>query len=77
MPDTAAVNFVYAPGSKSGATGETIFNYIATNEVAGDVFKENFLDAGALETGEYVLRAFAADFFGNTASKDINFEVVR
>ena len=77
MPDAEAVGFVYAMGSKSGATGETIFNYIATNEVDGDVYKENFLDLSNLEDGGYVLRVFAADFFGNTASKDINFEVVK
>ena len=77
MPDTEAVRLVYAKGSKSGATGETIFNYIATNEVDGDIFRENFLDANALEAGNYVLRVFAADFFGNTASKDSSFEVVK
>jgi sugar lactone lactonase YvrE len=75
MPDAEAVGFVYATGSKSGATGETVFHYIATNEVDGDVFKENFLDASKLENGSYVLRVFAADFFGNTASKDLSFEV--
>lgn len=75
MPDAEAVNFVYAPGSQSGATGETVFNYIATNEVDGDFYKENFLDLSGLENGYYVLRVFAADFFGNTASKDVRFEV--
>ena len=29
--------------------------------------------AGALENGNYILRVFAADFFGNTTSEDINF----
>lgn len=75
MPDPEAVSFVYAKGSKSGATGETIFDYIATNEVDGDIYKENFLDTATLENGTYVLRVFAADFFGNTASKDLSFEV--
>lgn len=77
MPAAEAVRFVYAVGSKSGATGETIFNYIATNEVDGDVFRENFLDVSQFEQGNYNLRVFAADFFGNTTSKDISFEVIK
>ncbi len=72
-PDAEAVKYVYATGSKSGATGETIFNYIATNRVSGDDFREDFFDAGALENGSYILRVFAADFFGNQTSEDINF----
>lgn len=77
MPSHEAVRFAYAKGSKSGATGETIFNYITTNEINGDVFREGFFDAGLLESGFYILRVFAADYFGNTASKDINFEVIK
>ena len=73
MPDERAVRFVYAPGSQSGYTPETVFNYIVSNEVGGDNFKENFLDASTLEKGGYILRVFAADFFGNTTSKDIEF----
>lgn len=76
FPEPEAVSFVYAPGSKSGATGETVFNYTATNEVNGDFFKEDFLDAGAMGNGNYLLRVFAADFFGNIASKDVSFEIV-
>jgi len=73
MPDERAVRFVYAPGSQSGYTPETVFNYIVSNEVSGDVFKENFFNSSTLEKGGYILRVFAADFFGNTASKDIEF----
>ncbi|MBS1797932.1 MAG: hypothetical protein JSS81_29195 [Acidobacteria bacterium] len=71
LPEPGAVRLVYAAGSKSGATGETIFNYIATNEVHGNVAREDFLDAAQLEKGDYVLRVFAADYSGNTASKDV------
>lgn len=74
-PDEKAVPFVYAAGSKSGYSPETIFNYIVTNEVNGDTFREDFFDASALENGNYILRAFATDFFGNFASEDIKFEV--
>ena len=75
MPDESAARFVYAAGSQSGYTPETIFNYIATNEVSGDAFKENFFDAASSEKGDYVLRVAAADFFGNVATKEINFGV--
>ncbi|MEZ5428006.1 MAG: hypothetical protein R2747_17170 [Pyrinomonadaceae bacterium] len=75
MPDERAVKFVYAPGSRSGATGQTIFNYIVTNEVEGDQFREGFFDASLLEKGEYVLRVVAADFFGNQARSDVRFSI--
>ncbi|MGI8641379.1 MAG: hypothetical protein ACR2MG_15710 [Pyrinomonadaceae bacterium] len=75
LPDSDAVKFVYAKGSKSGATGETIFNYIVTNEVNGDTAREDFFDAGKLENGNYVLRVFAADFFGNQTSQDIEITI--
>ena len=75
LPEPEAVRLVYAPGSKSGATGETIFNYIATNQVHGNVATENFFDAAQLENGNYVVRVFAADFFGNTTSKDLEITV--
>lgn len=77
MPDERAVRHVYAQGSQSGYTPETIFNYIVSNKVDGDGFKEDFFDAASMEKGAYVLRVFAADFFGNTASKDISFEVIK
>ncbi len=74
-PDENAVKFVYAFGSQSGYTPETVFNYIVSNEVSGDDFKENFFDASQLENGNYIVRVFAADFFGNTASEDLEIEV--
>ncbi len=74
-PDEQAVKFVYAKGSQSGYTPETIFNYIISNEVNGDNFRENFFDASQLENGNYIVRVFAADFFGNTASEDLAFEI--
>jgi len=75
MPPNAAVKFVYATGSHSGATGETIFNYIATNAVEAENYREGFLDPTQLDAGAYVIRVFAADYFGNTTIKDIPFEV--
>jgi DNA-binding beta-propeller fold protein YncE len=77
LPDPEAVRLVYARGSKSGATGETIFNYIATNQVHGTVATEDFFDAAQLENGNYVVRVFAADYFGNTASKDLEITITK
>lgn len=77
MPSNAALPFAYAKGSKSGATGETIFNYIVSNNVKGDGFNEAFFDAATLPAGVYTLRVFAADYFGNTASKDVIIEVTK
>lgn len=76
-PPSEAVKSVYAPGSKSGATGETIFNYIVTNRLRADSFGEDLFDAAAWEPGNYTIRVFAADFFGNQTSKDLQIEVIR
>jgi len=76
-PDAEAVKYVYATGSKSGATGETIFKYIASNRVSGDYFQEDFFDAGVLENGDYILRVFAADFFGNQTKRDVGITVLK
>jgi DNA-binding beta-propeller fold protein YncE len=77
MPPHQAVKYVYAVGSRSGPTGVTVFNFIATNFVDGDQYREGFLDPAAVGAGKYTLRVFAADFFGNTASKDIKIEVIK
>lgn len=77
LPSPASISLVYANGSRSGATGETIFNYIVTNSVSGDEFHEDIFDAAALANGIYTLRVFAADYFGNTSSKDLSFEILR
>lgn len=77
LPVAAAVAFVYADGSKSGATGETIFDYIVTNRVECDDYRQDFLDTAGLDNGGYILRVFAADYFGNTSFKDVSFEVTK
>jgi len=76
-PSPEAAKFAYSIGSKSGPTGETIFKYIVTNKVSGNEFSEGFLDMSQYPAGEYILRVFAADYFGNTTTKDINFEVIK
>ncbi len=77
MPDENAARFVYAEGSQSGYKPQTVFRYIVSNEVNGDHFRENFFDAGQLNSGSYILRVFTVDFFGNMAEKDINFEIIK
>jgi len=77
MPSPEAVNFVYANGSKSGATGETVFDYVVTNFVDGDDFREDFIDTASLANGIYTLRVFAADYFGNISIKDMTIEVLK
>ena len=76
-PSPNAVKFVYAPGSKSGATGETVFRYIVTNKVGGESFSEGFLDLSSYPPDSYAIRVFTADYFGNTTMKEINFEVAK
>ncbi len=72
-PENEAAKLVYAKGSQSGATGETIFRYIATNKVSGRIMREDFLDVGKLDSGNYLLKVLVADFFGNITSEDIKF----
>ena len=74
-PPFEAVKTVYAKGSKSGPTGETIFNYIVTNRLNKDGYGEGFFDAAQFGAGQYTIRVYAADFFGNQAFKDIQIEV--
>jgi sugar lactone lactonase YvrE len=77
MPDSEFVKIVYAKGSQSGYTPETIFNYIVTNELGFDSAKENFLDLNQMDSGNYILRVLASDLFGNTATSDTSFELVK
>jgi hypothetical protein len=60
----------YAEGSRSGATGETIFAYIVTNMVRDHQGREDFWHASALPDGDYIVRVFAEDFFGNRTTRD-------
>lgn len=77
MPVETAVKLVYARGSQSGYSPQTVFDYIVTNEIRGAAASENFFDTNNLETGNYILRVFAADYFGNTTTRDVRIEIVR
>jgi hypothetical protein len=48
-----------------------------SNEIDGDAARENFLDAANLEAGNYILRVFAADFFGNKTVRDLGIEIIK
>jgi hypothetical protein len=77
MPPGDAVRFVYGEGSHSGATGETIFNYIVTNRLNGDDFGEGFFDTAQFPAGNYTVRVSVGDYFGNISTKDIPIEVIK
>ncbi|MDQ4122671.1 MAG: hypothetical protein M3209_14630 [Acidobacteriota bacterium] len=75
LPDSEAANLVYAVGSQSGYTPETIFNYIVSNRVKDGAASEDFFDTTKLPNGDYKIRVFAADFFGNEAAQEINLKI--
>ncbi|MBP9665044.1 MAG: hypothetical protein KBD94_10505, partial [Pyrinomonadaceae bacterium] len=77
LPSNVLVAYIYAIGSKSGATGETIFRYIATNSVSGERSDEGFLDASKLEPGDYTVAVTVADRFGNTTAREFLIEVTK
>jgi hypothetical protein len=74
-PANESVGLVYAAGSRSGATGITTFNYIVSNSVSGSRSSEGFVEFDKNLGKEFVLRVFAADYFGNSTYKDIEVTV--
>jgi sugar lactone lactonase YvrE len=78
LPDDGrSAPIAYAMGSRSGATGETIFAYVVTNRVRDRAAVEDYWHASQLPEGEYILRVFAADFFGNRTMRDVPVRVDR
>jgi sugar lactone lactonase YvrE len=63
--------FVYAESSRAGATGETIFAYIVTNLVRDHQAAEGFWQTALLPAGDYTVRVFAEDYFGNRTTRDV------
>jgi len=68
--DENTAQLAYASGSRSGATGETIFAYIVTNVISGAEAKNAFLSTSNLPGGDYTIRIIAEDYFGNRATHD-------
>lgn len=77
MPSNVFVSLLYANKSHSGATGETIFNYIATNSLIDGKAREGFVSTASLEPGKVTATVNVTDYFGNRASKQIEFEVIK
>jgi sugar lactone lactonase YvrE len=75
MPDNEAANLVYAVGSQSGYSPETVFNYTVSNVVKNGEAREDFFDTTKLPNGDYKIRVFAADFFGNETMQESNVKV--
>jgi hypothetical protein len=77
LPDDGrSAPIAYAVGSKSGATGETIFAYIVTNTVRDRAAAVDYWHTSQLAEGEYILRVFVADFFGNRTTSDLPVRIV-
>lgn len=77
LPDDGrSAPIAYARGSKSGATGETIFAYIVTNRVRDREATEDYWRTSQLPEGDYILRVFVADFFGNRTTRDVPVRIV-
>lgn len=77
LPDDGrSAPLAYSRGSRSGATGETIFAYIVTNIVRDREAREDYWHTGQLPAGDYVLRVMAADFFGNRTTRDLPIRIV-
>ena len=78
LPQTPdAARMVYATGSQSGYTGQTIFAYQVTNELRDGVVSEGSWDTTTLAAGDYVVRVFAEDFFRNQTTRDLAVRVLR
>jgi sugar lactone lactonase YvrE len=78
LPDEGrSTSIAYAAGSRSGATGETIFAYIVTNRVRDREATEDYWHASQLPEGEYLLRVIASDFFGNRTTRDVMVRVAK
>jgi DNA-binding beta-propeller fold protein YncE len=69
-PDIDAVKIAYAPESGITVYGSaaTRFLYEVTNSVRGGRALRGHLDTAALPAGDYTLRIFAADYYGNEAA---------
>ncbi|HYE65353.1 MAG TPA: SMP-30/gluconolactonase/LRE family protein [Pyrinomonadaceae bacterium] len=68
--DWRSASYAYAEGSRSGASGITVFAYIVTNTVRDRTAAEGFWHASELAAGDYTVRVFAEDFFGNRTTHD-------
>ncbi|HYO91667.1 MAG TPA: hypothetical protein VEQ40_08525, partial [Pyrinomonadaceae bacterium] len=73
--DSSTAHIAYAPGSQSGYTGQTVFAYVVTNRVRDRAASEEYWNASVLPPGDYFVRVFAEDFFGNRTTRDVPVKV--
>ena len=67
--ETESVFLIYGQGSGVSAYGTpTKFKYIATNRVRNGRAQDGFLRSRELAPGNYIIKAFAADYAGNRAT---------
>jgi sugar lactone lactonase YvrE len=71
--DPAASRMVYGAGSGIPFYGgrRTRYLYIVTNRLDGGQASEGFWDSGRVPSGNYILRAWAADVSGNKVERDL------
>ena len=74
--DSRTAHLAYAEGSRSGHTGPTVFAYLVTNFVRDRAAREAFWETAKLAPGDYTLRVFAEDFFGNRTTRDVPVRVL-
>lgn len=77
MPGPGSIDLVYATGSRAGAIGITTFRYIIGNLVSVDRYERGTIDFSKLQTGDYRLKVFVTDFFGNRTERLIAFRMTR
>lgn len=73
--EDAAVRLVYASHSQAGYSPQAIFDYIVTNTARDGTAQENFWRVSDYPSGDYTVRVFAEDFFGNRTTRDVKVRV--
>ncbi|MCO6511960.1 MAG: hypothetical protein J5I65_14335 [Aridibacter famidurans] len=71
LPDDRLARYIFSVGSRSGATGPTVFRYIVSNRLSRGRVTEGFINFSKLDPGDYDIQVVVADIFGNTATKRI------
>ncbi|MEJ7575730.1 MAG: hypothetical protein WKF74_01855 [Pyrinomonadaceae bacterium] len=74
--EPSSVRIAYAEGSRAGYTPDTVFAYVVTNIVRDKEATEDFWHTSELTPGDYIVRVFAEDFFGNRRTHDAPVRVV-
>lgn len=74
--DQQAVRRIYTEESQSGYSGGgTVFAYIVTNTLRDRTATEDFWHTAQLAAGDYTVRVYVEDFFGNRTTHDTRVHV--